>query len=168
MKIEQSSNSKKAQIMGQVFIFILAAAIFILILTYGYKAIAGLSQRSEEVAMVEFQTQLESGVNGIRQDYGSVKKFELTVPGKYNEICFVDLDRIPRGEFQQQHPRMFDAWESGTQNVFLTPMEESPINIGKIYVGQDGFSCFDIKGGRLDLRLEGLGDSTFISKWQQS
>ncbi len=161
-------KSKKSQIMGQVFIFILAAAIFILILTYGYKAIAGFSKRAEEVALVEFQTQLESSVGGIRQDFGSVKKFGVTVPSKYHEICFVDLDRIPHGDFQQEHPRMFDAWESGTQNVFLTPMEESPIFIGKIDVGSQGYLCFDIKGGRLDLKLEGMGDKTKISKWQQS
>jgi hypothetical protein len=160
-------KSKKSQIMSQVFIFILAAAIFILILTYGYKAIAGFSKRSEEVALVEFQTQLESAVNGIRQDYGSVKKLELTLPAKYIEICFVDLDRIPHGDFQQEHPRMYDAWESGTQNVFLVPIEESPINVGKIYVGERGYLCFDIVGGRLDLRLEGLGDTTSIIQWQQ-
>ena len=160
-------KSKKSQIMGQVFIFILAAALFILILTYGYKAIAGLSARSEEVALVEFQTGLQSAVDGIRHDYGSIKKFEITVPGKYYEICLVDLDMIPSGDFQQEHPRMYDAWESGTQNVFLTPMEESPIFIGKIYVGPEGWWCEDIQGGRLDLRLEGMGDATSITKWQQ-
>ncbi len=154
--------------MGQVFIFILAAAIFILILTYGYKAIAGLSKRAEEIALVEFQTQLESAVGGIRQDFGSVKKFEITVPSKYYEICFVDLDRTPSGDFQQEHPRMFDAWESGTQNVFLVPMEEPPIFIGKIDVGPNGYWCEGIRGGRLDLKLEGMGDTTKISKWQQS
>ena len=56
---------KNAQIMGQVFIFILAGALFILILTYGYKAIAGFSERSEQVALVEFQTNLESSVKSI-------------------------------------------------------------------------------------------------------
>jgi hypothetical protein len=159
--------SRKSQIMGQVFVFILAAALFILILTYGYKAIAGFGQRSEQVALVEFQTQIESSVRSISLDYGSVKKTELTLPSKYTEICFVDLDTEPSEEFEAEHPRMHEAWVSGTQNVFLVPMEESPINVGDIYLGSDGYLCLPIAGGRVDLRLEGLGNKAGITQWQQ-
>jgi len=161
------ANQKKAQVMSQVFIFILAAAIFILILTYGYKAIAGFGQRSEQVALVEFQTELEGAVKSISLDYGSVKKVELTLPTKYTELCFVDLEREPSEEFEQIHPRMYESWVSRTQNVFLTPMEESPINVGKIYVGQSGYLCLPIAGGKITLRLEGLGDRAGITQWQQ-
>lgn len=159
-------KNKKSQIMGQVFIFILAAAIFILILTYGYKAISGFSKRSEQVALVEFQTELESAVKSISLDYGSVKRSELTLPAKYTEICFVDLDREPSADFEAEHPRMYEAWAGGTQNVFLTPMEDSPINVGKIYVGSSGYLCLPISGGKVTLRLEGLGDKAGITEWQ--
>ncbi|MBN2112459.1 hypothetical protein JW707_05165 [Candidatus Woesearchaeota archaeon] len=159
-------KSRKAQIMGQVFIFILAAALFILILTYGYKAIAGFGKRSEQVALVEFQTQLESSVRSISLDYGSIKQVDLALPSKYTEICFVDLEKSPSEEFEQIHPRMYEAWETGTQNVFLTPMEEAPINVGKIFLGPSGFLCLPITAGKISLRLEGLGDKAAIAEWQ--
>lgn len=159
-------RKKKAQIMGQVFIFILSAALFILILTYGYKAIAGFGKRSEQVALIEFQTQLESSVRSISLDYGSVKKLDLVLPSKYSEICFVDLTKPPSEEFEQIHPRMYESWETETQSVFLTPMEEAPINIGNIFVGPDGFLCLPITAGKLSLRLEGLGDKAAIAEWQ--
>lgn len=158
-------KAKKAQIIGQVFIFILAAALFILILTYGYKAIVGFSKRSEQVALVEFQTELESAIRSISLDYGSVKKLELTLPAKYIEVCFVDLNMQPSSEFEQIHPRMHEAWVSGTQNVFLTPMEENPFNVGKISLGEKGYLCFPITAGKITLRLEGLGERTGISQW---
>ncbi len=163
----QKARKKKAQIMGQVFIFILAAALFILILTYGYKAIAGFGKRSEQVALIEFQTSLESAVKSISLDYGSVKRIELILPSKYTEICLVDLSLPPSSEFEQIHPRMHEAWLSETQNVFLTPMEESPIDVGKISVGPKGYLCVPIAGGRVVLRLEGIGDRTGISEWPQ-
>lgn len=158
---------RKAQIMGQVFVFILAAAIFILILTYGYKAIAGFGERSEQVAFIEFQTSLEGAVKSIRQDYGSVKKLDLTLPAKYIELCLVELEKEPNPDFEQIHPRMFESWVSGTQNVFLVPMEDAPITTEKIYVGLDGYLCLPIVGGKIMLRLEGLGDKAGITQWQQ-
>lgn len=159
-------RKKKAQIMSQVFIFILAAALFILILTYGYKAIAGFGKRSEQVALVEFQTQLESSVRSISLDYGSVKRVDLSLPSKYTEVCFVDLDLEPSEEFEAIHPRMHEGWVSQTQNVFLTPMEDSPIDVGDIYVGGDGWLCLQLAGGQISLRLEGLGNKAGITEWQ--
>ncbi len=160
-----SKKRTKAQIMGQVFIFILAAAIFMMILVYGYKAIAGFTQKSEEVALIDMKTSLQSAVEEISLDYGSVKKLELTIPSKYYEICFVDLSvDAPPTAFQEEHPLMFDAWLSGAQNVFLVPMAETPITVGKIVIDQEYF-CLPVKSGKISLRLEGLGDSTKISEW---
>jgi hypothetical protein len=166
----KTRRTKKAQIIGQVFIFILAAAIFIMILLYGYKAIVGFSQRSEQVALIDMKMTLESGVEEISLDYGSVKKLELGIPTKYSEICFVDLSvEEPPLEFMEEHPLMYDAWISGAQNVFLAPMAETPINIGKIKISDryPGYLCLPIKSGKVTLRLEGLGDSTEISDWHQ-
>jgi hypothetical protein len=73
----------------------------------------------------------------------------------------------PSAEFEAIHPRMYESWVSSSQNVFLTPMEESPIDIGEIYVGPDGYLCLPIGGGRITLRLEGLGNRAGISQWQQ-
>jgi hypothetical protein len=162
------ARKKRAQIMSQVFIFILAAALFILILTYGYKAIAGFSTRSEQVAFVEFQSELESSVKSISLDYGSVKKVELTLPATYTELCLVDLSMDPSETFEAIHPRMYEAWLDKTQNVFLTPMEETPMDIGDIYLGEEGYLCIELSGGTITLRMEGLGNRAGITQWQEA
>ncbi len=159
---------KKSQIMSQVFIFILAAALFILILTYGYKAIAGFSTRAEQVALVEFQTELESSVKSISLDYGSVKRVELILPSTYTELCLVDINMDPSEEFEAIHPRMYEAWLDKTQNAFLTPMEDTPMEIGNIYLGEEGYLCIQLTGGTVTLRMEGLGDRAGITLWQET
>ena len=116
------------------------------------------------------KTTLESGVEEISLDYGSVKKLDLSIPSKYSEICFVDLGmEEPPLEFRDEHPLMYDAWLSGAQNVFLVPMAETPINVGKIKISDmyPGYLCLPIRSGKITLRLEGLGDSTEISEWEQ-
>jgi hypothetical protein len=162
-----NNKARKAQIIGQVFVMILAAAIFIMILVYGYKAIVGFTQQSEEVALIDMKTNLESAVEEISLDYGSVKRLELAIPTKYSEICFVDLNvETPPEEFRTKHPLMYDAWLSGAQNVFLVPMAETPISIGKIVVDRE-YLCITVRSGKAMLRLEGLGDSTKVSEWIQ-
>ena len=59
---------KKGLGVGQVFIFIVAALTFALILMFGYRAIAGFLKSGEDVAFVQFKTGLESSVKKI---YGS-------------------------------------------------------------------------------------------------
>jgi hypothetical protein len=157
--------NKKAQIMGQVFIFILAALLFILILTYGYKAIAGFGERSEQVALIEFQSKLENSVKSMKSDFGSVRKLDLQLPAKYSEICIVgDMTDGQATNFEMEHPRMYDAWLGGSQNVFLNPMSETPIDVGDISVSE-GYLCTGIAGGTVVLKIEGLGRKTGISKW---
>ena len=159
--------NKKAQIMGQVFIFILAALLFILILTYGYKAIAGFGEKSEQVALIEFQSKLENSIKSMKSDYGSVRKLELQLPSKYSETCIVaDMTDTQAANFESEHPRMYDAWLGGTQNVFLNPMSETPIDVGDISISS-GYLCLDITAGMVVLRIEGLGRKTSISPWAE-
>ncbi len=159
-------KSRKSQIMGQVFIFMLAAMLFILILSYGYRAIAGFGERSEQVALIEFQSKLENSVKSMSSDYGSVRRLELQIPASYDEACFVgdNIQPADADAFAIVHPLMYDAWLGGGQNVFLRPMAEAPINVGQLNIAE-GYLCLNITAGRIVLRMEGLGRETGISKW---
>ena len=173
MDFKKIKNKKKAQIIGQAFIFILAAILFSLILLYGYKAISRIGETQSEVELVEFRDSLSTSVNQIRQDYGSVKKYPLNIPNDYKEICFVDLkfltgvDGINKlNAIRDERPLIADIIESGLdQSVFTKPVAKTPFKIGDLDLGDDGILCVENKGGTINLRLEGLGDKAGITEW---
>jgi len=173
MDFQKIKNKKKAQIIGQAFIFILAAILFSLILLYGYKAISRIGETQSEVELVEFRDSLSTVVNQIRQDYGSVKKYALKIPSDYKEICVVDLKLLTSVDainelntIRDERPLIADVIESGSyQNVFTKPVAKTPLKIGGIDLGEDGIFCVENTGGITNLRLEGLGDKARISEW---
>ena len=171
-------GQKKGQIIGQAFIFILAAILFSLILLFGYRAIARIGETQSEIELIDFRGTLSSAVGKIRLDYGSVKKYAMNLPRDFKEMCFVDLEQMRNpaifGPFKDSRPLMADSVESGNfdpandQNVFTVPIAKTPIRIGAIAVeGTSGYLCIPNKGGTINLRLEGKGDKTGISLWPE-
>lgn len=156
---------RKSQMIGQIFIFVLAALIFLLILIYGYRAISSFLARSEQVSLIDFKTDLESAVDVIKRDYGSVKKVELRLPTRYTEVCFVDPDKTKKpGDLEDARPLMYAAWLAGSENVFLVPKQEAPIYLEGIAV-DGGYNCIDVAYGKITIKLQGLGKQAKISEW---
>lgn len=171
---------KKGQLTGQIFIFIIAIILFGLILLYGYKAVKEFGQTQEDVTLIEFRDQFSSKVKQVSANYGSVKKHEIILPSKYSEICFVEyIDdknvlRKVADQMYEVNPLIADALEGGTdQNVFLVPFAQTEIVVPPLEI-EDGpgegaekaFLCIP-NTGRITIRLEGLGDKTRVSEWQQ-
>lgn len=149
---------------GQVFIFVIAAIIFILILTYGYKAISNFLARSEQVALIDFKSGLESSIEVIKRDYGSVRKLDLSLPKRYTELCIVDVNNCE--PLQQSRPLLYSTCLAGSENVILVPKQETPIFLPDISIKDPrGYVCVPVAQGTATLRLEGLGKSTQISRW---
>ncbi len=156
--------NKKAQMIGQIFVLVIAAIVFILILGYGYSAISHFIKSSEQVALIEFKTSLISGVEQIKSDYGSVRKVSLRIPKRHQRLCVVSSDTdADTGEFQTRFPLLFEIWQTGSENVFLIPKQESPIFISEVVV-PNGYFCTGVSGN-VDLRVKGLGDKTEVSVW---
>jgi len=89
-------SGKKGMGIGQVFVFIVMAISFALIMIFGYQAIAGFILSGEEVAFVGFKNDLEISVKKIYTEFDSLRIEEFYPPGKYSEICFVNMDyKIP-------------------------------------------------------------------------
>jgi hypothetical protein len=169
---------KKAQVVGQVFILILAALVFILILLYGYRAISSFGERSEQVALIDFETDLASEVETMSLKFGSVKRLDLTLPTRYREVClFCDPELTKKGlascdpalssaqTFKQDNTLLFESWEGGAQNVFFRPLADTQILIENLEVQGVG-NCTSVIDGRVSLRLEGKGDRTLVSSWE--
>lgn len=150
----------KAQMIGQIFIYILAVVMVAFILLYGYSAIKTFKDRAEQVAFIKFKTDLESTVKSVSFDYGTVKKAEFLVPSGYKEVCFIDLNKptIP------DDPVIEDSVKSGVEkNVFLVAqVAEESFYVGNITVKDP---CMAVKGGKIKIRLEGKGNYAAISEW---
>lgn len=166
---------KKSQVIGQVFIFILAAVLAVLIIAYGYKAIQVFILRTDEIALVNFKTDLQSEIRTISSLYGDKKTIELAIPGKYQMLCLLDIDYNDKGSTclcsknfcvgneEEYQPEVCDAWETpGNQdNAFLVPI--SPIKLSKLKL-ENGYLCITPRGATLSLVIEGKGDSTAVSR----
>jgi hypothetical protein len=164
--------SRRAQIIGQVFIFIIAGLVFVLILGYGYKAITHLLERGEQVQLLDFRNELESVMNTIKRDYGSVQRVDLRVPAKTETVCLVSSDQediadVELQQLQQEYPLLAGAWATGTENVFLIPRQPTPIRVNDMKV-EGGYSCVAAINGRVSLRVEGAGNKAAVSPWQVS
>lgn len=170
-------RGKKGIGVGQVFIFIVAAITFALILIFGYRAITGFLKSGEDVAFVQFKTGLESSVKKIYTEFGSVRVERYLTPLKFTQICFVDLDKPYDPGLCALDQYACSVWniasdsgkgyEGVEENVFLTPPAPVPIKVYKIDIeDKDGkdFLCVPIKQGAFSIVMEGEGDKTLLSE----
>ncbi|HLC97665.1 MAG TPA: hypothetical protein VJC21_02700 [Candidatus Nanoarchaeia archaeon] len=183
------SSNRRGMVIGMVFVYILVGITFALVLIFGYQAISGFLQSSEEVAFVQFKTDLENSIKRLSTEYGSVRIEVYTTPLGYEKVCFVDLgyENIP-GEIQdlcEQDQYACAVWEDAAEaqqealsqgkdpraaghedvaeNVFLQPLGPVKIKVSPIRFADKGFHCENVVQGTFTLRLEGLGASTKIS-----
>ncbi|MEM2915894.1 MAG: hypothetical protein QXT19_00845 [Candidatus Woesearchaeota archaeon] len=166
----------RAQVIGQVFVFIIAAIVFVLILGYGYKAIVNFMERGEEVQMIDFKNELSSAITIIKRDYGSVQRVDLRVPSRTEEVCFVTTDpadvRAPgwEEELKKDRPLIYSAWVTGKENVFLIPKQPAPLRIDDLVVEPEttGYLCMPVVNNKVSIRVEGTGNRAKIGRWPQA
>ena len=179
----------RAQVIGQVFVYILAAVTFVFISLFGYKAVTQFVSHSEGVEFLSFKSSLEKSVKDVYTEYGAVREMTYNLPASYSEICLVNLEKkfsetdLHGEDGLCKHNALAcsvaseltgDAGEAGygmfDQNVFLTPTSNYPIKLYRFTLcegdctGSDiPFLCTPISAGRFSLVLEGKGDHTEIS-----
>ncbi|MDO8510848.1 MAG: hypothetical protein Q7S55_01655 [Nanoarchaeota archaeon] len=170
-------RNKKGVGVGQVFVFIIAALSFALILMFGYRAISGFLKSGEDVAFVQFKTGLESDIKKIYTEFGSVRVERYSTPVTYTQICFVDLDKPYDPELCQSDQIACSVWEVAStsgkwydgvdENVFLTPPAPVKIKVYKVSMEEENgknFLCIPIKQGAFSIVMEGRGDKTLLSE----
>ncbi|HLF54897.1 MAG TPA: hypothetical protein VI612_04200 [Candidatus Nanoarchaeia archaeon] len=161
----------KGQIIGQIFIFILAGLVFVLIISYGYRAIQHFMERQEQVLLIDFRTDLEIASEGVRRDYGSVRKLELRLPGKFSGFCIFDpiICAETRPVLETSSGKINVDWaqsacELRSSNAFIVP-RVMDISLPDIEVSSPGYVCIPNVGGKIVLRLEGTGRKAKVSAW---
>lgn len=163
-------SSKRSQIPSQIFIYVVAIILFSFVLVYGYNAIKGFKERSEQISYIKFKTDLISTVKRISSDYGTLKREEFFIGGEYKEVCFVQSYKPPTNLAANiPNPLIKDSVGSGVdKNTFLftTKLQES-FNVGKINVTNEnkGYLCIDTVNGKVKIQFLGKGDHALVSDW---
>lgn len=165
MKTQVKKN--KAQISGQVFIYILAAVMIGLLFFIGMKAIGSIVQAGARINIDSTRSDLQSAVETTARQYGSVKKFEFNLPEKYDEICFVDaMDEEGKFNFdisKIENEMVRDSVLSGAkENVFLMKkgVWEDKFTADKLDVQAD-YLCIENEG-QLVIWLRGTGKKALL------
>ena len=175
---------KKAQVAGQIFIYITAIVVVGLIIVYGYSAIKGFTQKGEQVEYINLKTSMENSFRSIISDYGSIKRPNLDIPSKYSMICFVDKDRKAAADTTSLcrkdgpedtlfEPVICSSWKIGEDNLYLVPDGSESWDVGPIvfkndntdYSGQP-FMCFEVNNNKIKMQLKSLGDKIEISLYE--
>lgn len=167
---------KKSQAQTQIFIYILALVIVSLILLYGYNSIKKLREQTSAIEHIQFKTDLETSIERINFEFGTVEKKSFIIPGSFKQVCFLELERV--GDISDEnktiirtnYPIIGDIIDSiigdvgVKENIFLVKsITEESFFIDNI--SPDGiFHCFNITRGRLNLKLEALGKKVRISE----
>ena len=175
--------------LGQVFIFIIAMLTFGLIMVFGYKAVQSFIDKGETVEYIKFKTDIETTMNKITTDFGSVSIETFRLPAKYDKICFINMDygaiAEEAGDLQVASAAAYDSfldaadavkvgksgYDATSENIFLEPRfgDTSPIRVSPIRVSSpDGseqklFECFEVQNGQIIVTLEGKGDAVEVS-----
>lgn len=170
-------NRKRAQIIGQVFIYILAIVAFAAILSFGYIAVQKLLQKQCDVKSIKFKTDLESTFSEIFGSYGKVRNnLDFTLPCETTKVCFVDFDSENKAcESEEVTPQAcnylssYASSDETDQNVFLDPPSEIKLKVSPLKFDEDiGTYCISAKSGRIKLRLEGKGTYVKVSEYVPS
>ena len=168
-------KTKKAQIAGQVFVYILAIFIFAVIMLFGYTAIKGFIDRGEQASFIQFKSILESEVSSLSTQPGDVTVFNerklLPIAAKYKTVCFVSSaanssSSIPPWLPDEMNQIIKTAIDSkihiSSENLFLYPPAQNPVYLGYIITAPE-ILCKNITQSRIDIRIEGLGYGVKIS-----
>ena len=184
----------KGQVANQVFIYIMAAIIFSMVLIYGYTAVAKFMEQSDYVGLIDFRMEITSTIDDIATTQDKREK-TFVVPGDFEQICFLDMRESdnckkspiinpgawcaqacrPGGAHYGEVPDIVcQAWEDNvTENIFLIPWADIPFETKTIQLFNStnnrpdedvGFLCMNITNSRITLNLRGKGDRTQI--WQ--
>ncbi|MEM4637975.1 MAG: hypothetical protein QXK76_03060 [Candidatus Woesearchaeota archaeon] len=158
---------KKSQVIGQVFIFILAALIVGVIILIGYNAISKTISKSCQVEQSIFKTKIESLIES-NNGYGSITTKSIIAPCGYEMVCFVDSTQIGTNNPLTlcTNKIIVKSISNGeSMNIFLsTPQKTVAIGYSDMLRTDNPQNCTCIKqkSKNFNLKLIGIGKGTIV------
>ena len=157
---------KLAQLYSQVFIYLLTVVLVSFILVYGYSAVKSFKDKADDVACLKFRNDLQNIIETTTSDFGTVKRKDINLCGKFTKASFVESFGSPNLPWGGVDPIIEDSVRSNSEkNVFLVEdIAKESFYAGKISVEPD-VMCISATSGKISLRLEGRGNHVVLSAW---
>lgn len=158
---------KKSQVIGQIFIFILAILVVGVIFLIGYTAISKTISKSCQVEQLVFKSKIESLIER-NNGYGSVTIKSIIAPCNYETVCFVDSTQIgtTSPSLNCNNKVIVKSISSGeSMNIFLSNAHKT-VAIGYSEMlktdNPQNCTCIKQKSKNFKLKLEGIGKGTIV------
>ncbi len=163
MTSDKIKQSKKAEMAGQIFIYIMAVVMVSLIMIFGYKAIGIFVNQQDYVVQLKFTNDLDSLLTK-KMDYLDIETKTFEVPKQYKKVCFVSTEEKPTdtselvdNEDKPLNSLMKTQWANTNNNVFLFS------GVSEFYSFKTRNMHLDTNGnGAEDNADRGLGLSTYL------
>lgn len=169
-------KQKQAQVIGQVFIFLLGAFVVGGILLVGYRAIANLGEQQCVAQETDFVRKIETTFdNSLTR--GLVRSHTFNLPCEATALCLVersaiDTRSVDSNNIQLQYPLIANSIVTGEGGSVWVRDENGYRKIDGVtrvlpiadYDTNDpqGVKCFS--GDVVTLQFEGRGQSVFVSE----
>ena len=181
---------RKAQISGQIFVWIMAIVIGGLVLLFGIRFVGQQLENQDKIMYTRFVNGVSNAVDGTK--FRSVHQSEYRVPSDYKAVCFVDYD-IGFGTFENgdrnnnnfikdNYPSVYYEIEL-RENPALMTEELLVVNtdmflidddgavsseaVGKVKIGGYHYFCAEVVNGYVELQFEGVKGGVRISEWEE-
>jgi hypothetical protein len=162
-------NGKKAQIVGQIFIYMMAVIIIGGIMLIGYSAVKKIIVKGCEAEKVNFKADIEDMIERYNS-YGAVNKQAIKAPCEYDVICFVDAARIEIGAppIRCSNSLINDSVKNHVQqNIFVISNRRTiPIGYSNLVslnsTDAGGCLCIAQRSSNFNIIFNGRGSSTEI------
>ncbi|GIU69233.1 MAG: hypothetical protein KatS3mg002_0469 [Candidatus Woesearchaeota archaeon] len=159
--------NKKGQVIGQIFIFIMAALIIGVIVLIGYNAISKTLSKGCQVEQLSFKTKLESLIEQYN-GYGTIKKQSLIAPCEYEIVCFVDVTEIGKSNplpLCNDNIIKKSVKDGDLKNIFVSNQKKTiPIGYSSMLRTDNPSNCTCVKqkNKNFNLKFIGIGIGTIV------
>jgi len=157
-------DNTKSQVFSEVFKYIMAGVLGILIIAIGYKSISAVRERACLAEIKSFEIEMEGMDKNLR--FGMKDKLTYNVPCNSNQVYIFDLTKpIDFGNFGKI-PIMKDSLQtSGSHNVFAVRGNKvvASFYAGSLEISNPYYYCLLPIAGKISFFAEGAKDSARIT-----
>ena len=157
----------KAQVTGQIFIYIMVIVVVGLIVLIGYTYIGKILEAKCNADRVKFVKQIEEYAEKY-DGYNEVGTERISAPCDTDIVCFVDSQAVADGiDLDIADPVIKNSAEVGVEtNIFLVGEETEGVGYSrKIKVADPYYICIAKTGNFLNVRFSGDSEYSTITTY---
>jgi hypothetical protein len=178
---------KRAQISGQIFIFIMGILIAGLVLLFGIRFVVNQLDNQDKIMYSQFVNRVSENIDVT--GFGTVDNQDYKLPSKYVAVCFADYAVDPstfEAAFEESacsgYPFILDEIKirpSGAnvmeeikeKNNDLFLLDDKGVlsseSVGKVKISYPYCNCVRLDNGYVNLQFEGVSGGVSVTEWQE-